>query len=470
MARRQTTWLIEPAGSRISWLCLAEVDGRTRIVDAGELDNQESFADSFQELTDRAAHLHLRPGDVYLLAPSERLACRTLRVGKLVGEKLRQAVQFEVSELGMEVGEALGTGDAALCWDVLGEGEEDVCWLAIRRTDVDDVLGALPPLFSDVTGMVAGIEAGLELARLAAGVPGSMALVMSRKGSLSFAIRNNTRLVATRTVNIHAEDTPENRIGIIRRELQRLLLYTEEEHPDLDIGICVVAGDGASEIAANLQIGRMEIRVAGKAEIQAAAGIPFADTVETGDSHTELLGAAWFLQSKRYLPELLPYERRIPELVPAGVVFRQQRKWFAAAVFFLILSAGIAAGGNWMWADIVDTRVQKAEPLLTDMHILKVQESGFREILRCRVEYADFFTKLTDQLPENITLQDATFDLDGRVNIKGKAKNNGDAERVQKILMETGIFDEIKPRRTTSENNSIVFEMEGTLKAGRKRK
>lgn len=464
MARRQRTWLIDPAGPEVAWLCLSEEDDRVRIIDAGVERGAETPALAFARLSERASKTHNRPGEVVVLVPPERLAARSLQVGRLSGQRLRQAVSFEITE-------ALGMEESGLCWDVLGEGQDEVCWLAARRMDLDDILEALPPAFTEVSQVVPGLVAGLAVSTAALSLSGPVAYVVSRAATLSVAIRTESQIAASRTVAVReADNSAEGRARLASRELPRLLLYAEEQHPEINLRVCVVVGLQAGAVAEAIRFPGIDVREVHLETIVDVPELRVADTVQLEEAHTELLGVTWSRATRRALPNLLPMERRIPDLATVDMVLRRQKSYFAAAAMLVMLCVGMAAGGRWLWADAVDLRADQAEALLADMSVLRDEESGLREVINRRVPFADFFMTLSKDLPESVTFEDATFDLDGRVNIKGKAGGNTEAKQVLELLNGTEIFSELKTRRTANEEKGFTFEIEGTLKAAKKKR
>lgn len=463
MAKRQVTFIIDPGGAP-AWLCVSEQDGETRVIDAGVEREAGTLKEALTHLSTRAAKQHYRPGEVVLLLPPERLACRSLPIGEVRGERLRQAVRFEVSE-------ALGMQESDLCWDIIGEGGREVCWLAARRVDVDEVLESMPTPLQDVSAVVPGLVAGLGLSLATLGLTGPIAYVVSRPGSLSVAVRNESQLVGARTVLVHtSDDSMENRAKIATRELQRMLLYTEEQHPELDVRHGAIAGLDATQLAETIRCPGLQLREVELDAICALPGLRVLDAVRLEEIHAELLAVAWCRMKMKKLPDFLPVELRLPELASTKTVLRKQRTAIALVAGLALAMLTIASVGPWLWAAAVEERVDEAKALLSDMDALQDEERGLREVLKGRVGYGDFFAQLSEKLPESVTLLDAAFDLDGNVNIKGKASGNEEAKKVETILRETGIFSEMRPRRTAKEEKGFIFEMEGKLKAGRKKK
>ncbi len=249
-----------------------------------------------------------------------------------------------------------------------------------------------------------------------------------------------------------------------------MLLYTEEQHPELDVRHGAVSGMDAARLAETIRCPGLQLREVDLDAICATRGLRVLDTVQLEETHTELLAVTWCRLEKKKLPDFLPAELRLPELASTKTVLRKQRAALALVAVLALAMLAIATVGPGLWAAAVVERVDEAKALLSDMDVLRDEERGLREILARRVGYGDFLAQLSEKLPESVTLMDATFDLKGNVHIKGKAGGNEEAQKVETILRETGIFTDIRPRRTAKEEKGFIFEMEGKLKAGEKKR
>ena len=133
-----------------------------------------------------------------------------------------------------------------------------------------------------------------------------------------------------------------------------MLLYTEEQHPELDVRHGAVSGMDAARLAETIRCPGLQLREVDLDAICATRGLRVLDTVQLEETHTELLAVTWCRLEKKKLPDFLPAELRLPELASTKTVLRKQRAALALVAVLALAMLAIATVGPGLWAAAVD--------------------------------------------------------------------------------------------------------------------